>query len=565
MIVRSRSTSRKRGERERTQLNMKTGSAESNEVSETDLLESEAFDEVDFSETEEFNSFEDESPSTDGDKLPAEVKQEPKPSTSVQPETSSTSVQPKTSSTSAEPKPEIVQTSQNITTETNTTSQPKPPALVVELAVLGSGLAGYSALIAACSERILPLLITGPVLGGSLSASESLEAWPGAAPNAKSSDLAIALHAQSVRLGAKFMSDSVQSIDTTSQPYTITTKLNGSITASAIIVATGLSPKTLNLKDEVSLLGRSVFTSAASINGPHKDAAVVGNDCLAINEALALSAMVSKVTLVCTAPQLSCPPEVSNKLLKTSNITVERDVTVHAYAIDESNGGSLLRGLSLKRSDGMFTINATVVVLALGFEPKVDLLPPEAKTAEGFIKTKFTEPNLKGIFAAGSIVESTPNQQIMISASGFTAANAAIRYLTAVPPAVPSTESKLAEAEVKAPASAPTTEVKADTSAQATEPTSAVSKPTDQPSVPSVGEATSSERPPEVKTHPADNEHPPKQQDPLATKQESPPPSNPIPPAQLAGKVETSPTQVPPIVPPITQTEVLTASTTAVH
>ncbi len=138
------------------------------------------------------------------------------------------------------------------------------------------------------------------------------------------------------------MYDSVQSIDITSQPYTITTKLGVPIIASAVIVATGLTPKTLNLSGEASLLGRSVFTSAASINGPHKDAAVVGNDSLAINEALALSAMVSQVTLVCTAPQLCCPPHVANKLLQTPNIHVECNVTVFAYITDESDGGPLL-------------------------------------------------------------------------------------------------------------------------------------------------------------------------------------------------------------------------------
>ncbi|MGP1914775.1 MAG: NAD(P)/FAD-dependent oxidoreductase, partial [Candidatus Hodgkinia cicadicola] len=366
------------------------------------------------------------------------------------------------------------------------TGTPQPVVRSERLAIIGSGLSAYSATIFACSAGTSPLLITGPVLGGALASPGTIEYWPGAAPNAKSSDLAAALHAQAARLGTKFMYDSVQSIDMSVQPYLIKTKLGGLLFASAVIVATGLSPKTLNLKDEVSLLGRSILTSAATVNGPHRGAAVVGNDCAAINEALVLSAKASKVTLVCGAPQLSCPPSLATKLSQTANIRVEYNATVSSYAIDESDGGPLLRGLTLKRSNEVFSIGATVVVLALGFEPKVDLLPAEAKTAEGFVKSDFSTSGLKGIFAAGTIVESTSNLQIMISASGFTAATSAIRYLSSVeasaaskevvqPAAVPAEDkTKLAEASTIATASVPTSEAKADTTSK---PTSASETP----------------------------------------------------------------------------------------
>ncbi|MGP1921975.1 MAG: FAD-dependent oxidoreductase [Candidatus Hodgkinia cicadicola] len=473
---------------------MKTTFAQLNEVTETDLLESETPAEFDQLESEALNSPSAESTSNDEPEASASTKQW-------------------TSPAEGELKTKITHPSRETKLEVNLTSKPKPEALVERLVIIGSGLAGYSALLSACSEQTLPLLITGPTLGGSLVSSESLEYWPGAAPNAKSSALAASLHAQCSRLGAKFMFDSVKSINTTAQPHVIETKLNGSITASAIVVATGLTPKTLNLKDEVSLLGRSVFTSAASINGPHKDAAVVGTDSLAINEALTLSTIVSQVTLVCSAPQLSCPPVLAHKLLQTANIRIEYNVTVYAYVTDESTGGPLLWGLALKRSDGMFIINATVTVLALGSEPKVDLLPPSAKTAEGFIKTNIAELNLKGIFAAGSIVESIPNQQIMLSASGFTAASAAVRYLSSVPnpsAVLPQAESNLAEASAKAPASTPTAEVKAAVLAKASESTSSVSKPANQLPLsltPPAASKTSLEQPPEVKELPSDNKH----------------------------------------------------------
>ncbi|MGP1926419.1 MAG: FAD-dependent oxidoreductase, partial [Candidatus Hodgkinia cicadicola] len=461
---------------------------ESEEVNETDLLESEEVDETDRFESEEDVSDEketsmskSESPTLEGSSEPMETKQsilqvEPKAKQEAAKAEQTTEqevakAEAATKLDSVPPPLEVKSETSQTKTEVPTSNQ-KPPAEM--LVIFGSGLAGYSAALAAHSSNTTPLLITGPTLGGTLATPGTIDYWPGAAPNAKSSDLAEALHAQAARLGTKFMYDSVQSIDTTCYPYSITTKKGGLLFASAIIVATGLSPKTLNLKDEVSLLGRSVFTSAASINGPHKDAAIVGNDAYAVAEALTLSKMVSQVTLVCNAPQLSGPPVLISQLSQTTNIHVECNAQVIAYITEESDGGPLLWALALKRSNELFLIDATVTVLALGFEPKVDLLPSEAKTAEGFIKANLDIPNLKGIFAAGSIVESTPNQQIMIAASGFAASLAAVRYLSAaaskdvVQPAAASTNvlPKLAEAEVKAPASVPTPQAKADVTSE---------------------------------------------------------------------------------------------------
>ncbi|MGP1918380.1 MAG: FAD-dependent oxidoreductase [Candidatus Hodgkinia cicadicola] len=399
-----------------------------------------------------------------------EVSQPSSPEVSKPTQTSLTEVKTKTSPPSAQAEGETLQP---VVSGTKT-PQPVDSLRTERLVVIGSGLSAYSASLSICSAATPPLMITGPTLGGALASPGTIDYWPGAAPDAKSSDLAAALHAQAARLGTRFMHDSVQSIDITTQPYTISTKLGGLLSASAIIVATGLTPKTLNLKGEASLLGRSVFTSAATINGPHKDAAIVGNDCAAINEALALSTMVSQVTLVCGAPQLSSPPSLVAKLSQTANIRVEYNAEVSSYATDESDGGPLFWGLILKRSNEVFTIKVTVAVLALGSEPKVDLLPPEAKTAEGFIKANITNPNLKGIFAAGSILESTPNQLIMLSASGFTAATNALRYLSSAEsnaaskdvtqPAASLAEdkTKLAEAKTIATASVPTSQAKAD-------------------------------------------------------------------------------------------------------
>ncbi|MGP1919125.1 MAG: FAD-dependent oxidoreductase, partial [Candidatus Hodgkinia cicadicola] len=366
-----------------------------------------------------------------------------------------------------------VKTSQPVASEAKT-PQPVDFRRSERLVVVGSGLSAYSASLYATSAATPPLMITGPTLGGALASQGNLDHWPGAAADAKSSDFAAALHVQAARLGTQFMYDSVVSIDTTTQPYNISTKSGGLLSASAIIIATGLSPKTLNLPGEASLLGRSVFTSAASINGPHKDAALVGSDSSAVEAALALSKIVSQVTLVCAASQLSCPPSLASQLSQTTNIHVECGTEVAAYVVDESDGGPLLRGLSVKRSNKPFTINATIAVLALGSEPKVDFLPPEAKTAEGFIKSNLTA---KGIFAAGTIAESTPSHLAMIAASGFAASMAAVNYLSAAAsksPAQPAAASieikpKLAEAEVKAPASAPTSEAKVDVIAKPAE------------------------------------------------------------------------------------------------
>ncbi|MGP1916474.1 MAG: NAD(P)/FAD-dependent oxidoreductase, partial [Candidatus Hodgkinia cicadicola] len=479
-----------------------TDRLESTEVNETDLLESAEVDETDRFESEEAVSAEEETAmsktitstlqkvtNSSKDELssklvePSAKRVEPsakrvEPSAKLVAATAEADCKREVATAEAAPKLTSAPSPLEVKAETSraTTERPnsnqQPPA--ERLVILGSGLAGYSAATAACSLNTLPLLITGPILGGTLASPGNIDFWPGAAPNAKSSELATALHAQAARLGTKFMFDSVQSIDINVYPYIISTKQGGLLSASAIIVATGLTPKTLNLPGEADLLGRSVFTSAASINGPHKDAAIVGNDSYAIAEALTLSKMVSKVTLICNAPQLSAPPSLISQLSQTTNIRVECNAEVFEYITEDFDGGPLLWGLAIKRSNEMFVTDASVTVLALGFEPKVDLLPSEAKTADGFIKSNIDVLNLKGLFAAGTIIESIPDQQIMISASGFAASTAAVRFLsstatsevvvqqpaTAVASITP--EAKLAEAEAKAPASVPTSPSTAD-------------------------------------------------------------------------------------------------------
>ncbi|MGP1912189.1 MAG: NAD(P)/FAD-dependent oxidoreductase, partial [Candidatus Hodgkinia cicadicola] len=139
-----------------------------------------------------------------------------------------------------------VKTSQPVASEAKT-PQPVDFRRSERLVVVGSGLSAYSASLYATSAATPPLMITGPTLGGALASQGNLDHWPGAAADAKSSDFAAALHVQAARLGTQFMYDSVVSIDTTTQPYNISTKSGGLLSASAIIIATGLSPKTLNL------------------------------------------------------------------------------------------------------------------------------------------------------------------------------------------------------------------------------------------------------------------------------------------------------------------------------
>ncbi|MGP1918113.1 MAG: NAD(P)/FAD-dependent oxidoreductase [Candidatus Hodgkinia cicadicola] len=323
----------------------------------------------------------------------------------------------------------LQQTSSPTAEASKSIALPAYQCAVERLIVCGSGLAAYSATVVACSMNVAPLLITGPTPGGVLAFPGYIESWPGAAPNLQSHELAAALYSQAARLGTKFLFDSVQSIDTTTQPYTITTKHGKLLSASAIIVATGLTPKTLNLPGEASLLGRSVFTSAAFVSIFPRYAAVVGNNNTAAAEALALSTKVRRVTFVCNASQLSCAPSLAVKLRETLNIIIKYNVTVSNY---NTNASGKLLGLTLVHPIGWILIDAFLVVLALGSEPKIDLLPPEAKTTNGFAKEYFDTPNLKGIFAAGSILESTANQPIMISASGFTAANTAVQYITSL-------------------------------------------------------------------------------------------------------------------------------------
>ncbi|MFP3038996.1 MAG: NAD(P)/FAD-dependent oxidoreductase, partial [Candidatus Hodgkinia cicadicola] len=293
------------------------------------------------------------------------------------------------------PKPELIN---------DTISQVKVRT-VEKVAIIGSGIAGYSASHPVCANHISPLMLTGVVVGGHLTKPKSLKFWPGAQPNMLSTELATSLNEQALRLGVRFLYDSVQSIDFNVQPYTIVTSQGKVIFAETIIIATGLEPKTLNLPNESELLDRNVFTSAASIKTPHKDAAVIGNDESAVEEALTLSTTIPQVTLLCSSPQLTCPPSQLLTLTKTANIRMEYNVKVTSYLTDKTDNGLVLRGVTYEQSSKTISLDVTAIVLAQGSKPKVDLFPDSAKTTSGFIKTSFDDPSLKGIFPAGSIVE----------------------------------------------------------------------------------------------------------------------------------------------------------------
>ncbi|MFP3037661.1 MAG: NAD(P)/FAD-dependent oxidoreductase [Candidatus Hodgkinia cicadicola] len=297
--------------------------------------------------------------------------------------------------------------------------------------VIGSGLAGYSAAIAACSYAS-PIMITGDAFGGSLANAKPLEYWPGAVQGAKHSDLAASLHDQAARLGVKLIHDTAESIDISAKPYVVSLKGQEPIKAEAIIIATGLAPKTLGLSEESELLGRSVFTKSAVMGGPHKDVAVVGDGERAVDEALVLSKMANQVTIVCSANKLTCSSHTLTRLAQTANITVEYETSVIAYVTDDSEGGPLLWQLLCRCPAGVSVVDATAVVLAVGCGPKADLLPSAALTSEGYVKANIDGPSLEGIFGAGSVVEGVIDQAIMIAASAYVAAHAAIGYLESI-------------------------------------------------------------------------------------------------------------------------------------
>ena len=297
-----------------------------------------------------------------------------------------------------------------------------------QLIIIGSGPAGYTSAVYAARANLKPTLITGLEVGGQLTTTTEVENWPGDFEDLQGPDLMIRMQKHAEKYNVNIVNDYVKTVDFSSRPLI----LNGeksSYSAQAIIIATGASAKYLGLESEKQFLGRGVSACATCDGFFYKDqeVAVVGGGNTAVEEALYLSNICSKVHLIHRRDEFRAEKILQDRLYKKVD---EGKISLILNAnLDEVTGEDFVTGINMKHNDGQMTSLAlSGVFIAIGHKPNTDIFENHLEMTDGYIVTKSgfnsgaTSTSVPGVFAAGDVADYTYRQAITSAGFGCMAA-----------------------------------------------------------------------------------------------------------------------------------------------
>jgi thioredoxin-disulfide reductase len=297
-----------------------------------------------------------------------------------------------------------------------------------QLIIIGSGPAGYTSAVYAARANLKPTLITGLEVGGQLTTTTEVENWPGDFEDLQGPDLMIRMQKHAEKYNVNIVNDYVKDVDFSGSPLI----LNGeksSYSAQAIIIATGASAKYLGLESEKQFLGRGVSACATCDGFFYKDqeVAVVGGGNTAVEEALYLSNICSKVHLIHRRDEFRAEKILQDRLYKKVD---EGKISLILNAnLDEVIGEDFVTGINIKHNDGQVTSLAlSGVFIAIGHKPNTDIFENHLEMTDGYIVTKSgfnsgaTSTSVPGVFAAGDVADYTYRQAITSAGFGCMAA-----------------------------------------------------------------------------------------------------------------------------------------------
>ena len=297
-----------------------------------------------------------------------------------------------------------------------------------QLIIIGSGPAGYTSAVYAARANLKPTLITGLEVGGQLTTTTEVENWPGDFEDLQGPDLMIRMQKHAEKYNVNIVNDYVKDVDFSDRPLI----LNGektSYSAQAIIIATGASAKYLGLESEKQFLGRGVSACATCDGFFYKDqeVAVVGGGNTAVEEALYLSNICSKVHLIHRRDEFRAEKILQDRLYKKVD---EGKISLILNAnLDEVTGEDFVTGINVKHNDGQMTSLAlSGVFIAIGHKPNTDIFENHLEMTDGYIVTKSgfnsgaTSTSVPGVFAAGDVADYTYRQAITSAGFGCMAA-----------------------------------------------------------------------------------------------------------------------------------------------
>jgi len=305
------------------------------------------------------------------------------------------------------------------------------------LLILGSGPAGYTAAVYAARANLQPVMVTGLQQGGQLTTTTEVDNWPGDVEGLQGPDLMERMRLHAERFNTEIIIDHIHTADLSARPFKLTGD-SGSYTCDALIIATGASARYLGLESEEAFKGKGV-SACATCDGffyKNKPVAVIGGGNTAVEEALYLSNIASKVTVIHRRDQFRSEKILSEKLVeksKSGNVAIEWH-----YNLDEVLGDNMgVTGIRIKNTQNGSTKELDVhgVFIAIGHTPNTGIFEGQLDMDHGYIKVKSgihgnaTATSIEGVFAAGDVMDSVYKQAITSSGSGCMAALDAEKFL----------------------------------------------------------------------------------------------------------------------------------------
>lgn len=303
---------------------------------------------------------------------------------------------------------------------------------VLDVVIVGSGPAGYTAAIYAARAGFAPVVIAGSVTaGGALMNTTEVENFPGFPAGIQGPDMMEAMREQAEKFGAKVIWDDAEQVELSGDVKTVVTGGGDTYRARAVILATGSAYRELGISDEKRLSGRGV-SWCATCDGfffRDQDIAVVGGGDSAMEEATFLTRFASKVTVVHRRDDLRASKIMAERALADPKIEFAWNSEVAGIS-----GDSKVSGISLRDTvtGEIRDLDATGLFVAIGHEPRTDLVKGQVDLDENgyiLVEGRSTRTNLPGVFACGDAVDHTYRQAITAAGSGCSAALDAQAFL----------------------------------------------------------------------------------------------------------------------------------------
>jgi len=303
--------------------------------------------------------------------------------------------------------------------------------------ILGSGPAGYTAAVYAARANLNPLLITGIAQGGQLMTTTEVDNWPADVHGVQGPDLMQRFQQHAERFKTEIVFDHINAVDFSRRPFVLKGD-SGEYSCDALIIATGASARYLGLPSEEAFMGKGI-SACATCDGffyRGQEVGVVGGGNTAVEEALYLSNIASKVTLIHRRDSFKAEAIMIDKLMeKVKEGKIE--LKLHSVLDEVLGDASGVTGVRLKNVQNGATEDLTVkgCFIAIGHSPNTEIFQGQLEMKDGYIVTRSgnngmaTMTSVPGIFAAGDVQDHIYRQAITSAGTGCMAALDAQRFL----------------------------------------------------------------------------------------------------------------------------------------